>query len=95
MNLRHPMAKDDWLTVGEYSNAASARVAAGLLTSMGVAHRVWPSPQLMPGADPSGDFYIWVAPEFADEAKRILSESALSDEELTKLALKEPPPDDA
>jgi len=36
------MAKDDWISIGEYSNAASARVAAGLLTALGLAHRVWP-----------------------------------------------------
>jgi len=37
------MAKDDWIRIGEYSNAASARVAAGLLTALGLAHRVRPT----------------------------------------------------
>jgi hypothetical protein len=89
------VAKDDWITIGEYSNAASARVAAGLLTTHGVAHRVWPSLWLTFGADSSGDFYIWVPPQIADEAKRILAESEVSEDELARQALNEPPPDDA
>jgi hypothetical protein len=89
------MAKDDWITIGEYSNSASARVAAGLLASNGVANRVWPNPQPTVGADSPGDFYIWVAPEVAEEARRILAEPVVSEDELTRQALNEPPPDDA
>jgi hypothetical protein len=89
------MTKDDWVIVGEYSNSASARVAAGLLKGHGTASRLWPNPQPTVGADMAGDFYIWVAPAVAHEARRILAIPKVSEEELTRQALNEPPPDDA
>jgi hypothetical protein len=86
------MATDDWIMIAQYPNVSSAEVASGLLTSMGVQN------EILPGTDAltsSGECYISVPPEGADEAKRILSESSVTESELTDLALQEPPPDDA
>ena len=46
------------------------------------------------GMASSGNYYIWVAPGLANEAKSILSESSISDAELTAQALADSPPDD-
>ena len=89
------MSKDDWVTVGEYQNASSAQIASALLTTMEVPHKIWPTTRPVVGMSSSGNYYIWVAPGLAEEAKTVLSESAISDAELTAQALAEPPPDDA
>lgn len=89
------MSKDDWVTVGEYKNASSAQIASALLTTMEVPHKIWPTTRPVVGMSSSGNYYIWVAPELVEEAKSVLSESAISDAELTAQALAEPPPDDA
>jgi hypothetical protein len=89
------MSKDDWVTVGEYQTASSAQVASALLTTMKVPHKIWPSTRPVVGMSPYGNYYIWVAPGLAEEAKSVLSESTISDAELTAQALAEPPPDDA
>jgi hypothetical protein len=82
----------NWVVVAEYPNVSDAEVASGLLSSMDVQN------EISPGADSltsGGECHLSVPPEMADEARRILSESPVSDSELTELALKEPPPDDA
>jgi len=89
------MAKDDWVTVGEYPNASSAQIASALLTTMKVPHKIWPTTRPVVGMSSSGNFYIWVAPALAEKAKSILTESSISDADLTALALADPPPDDA
>jgi hypothetical protein len=86
------MATDEWVVVGEYPNVSSAEVASGLLSSMELQNEILPQTDSLTS---SGECYLAVPPELADEARRILSESAVSDSELTELALKEPPPDDA
>jgi hypothetical protein len=89
------MSKDDWVTVGEYPNASSADIASALLTTMNVPHKIWPTTRPVVGMSSSGSYFIWVAPELAGEATSLLSESSVSDAELTALALADPPPDDA
>jgi hypothetical protein len=89
------MATDDWVTVGEYSNSSSAQIASVLLATMEVPHKIWPTTRPVVGMSSSGNYYIWVAPELAEEAKGILSESSISDAELAALALSDPRPDDA
>jgi hypothetical protein len=86
------MAADDWVIVEEYPNVSTAEVAAGLLSSMGVQNEIVPQADSLTSG---GECYILVPPDVADEAKRILSESSVSETELTDLALKDPPPDDA
>jgi hypothetical protein len=86
------MAADNWIMIAEYPNFSSAEVAAGLLSSMGVQSEILPVADSLTS---SGECYISVPPEVADEARRILAESSVSERELTDLALKEPPPDDA
>jgi hypothetical protein len=89
------MSKDDWVAVGEYQNASSAQIASALLTTMKVPHKIWPTTRPVVGMSSSGNYNIWVAPGLAEEAKNVLSESAISEAELTAQALAEPPPDDA
>jgi hypothetical protein len=86
------MATDDWVVVAEYPNASSADVASGLLSNMGIQSEVLPVADSLTSG---GECRLSVPPELADEAKRILSDSSVSDSELTELALRDPPPDDA
>jgi hypothetical protein len=88
-------SNNDWLSVGEYDDPASAAVMSRLLSFMKMPHRVVPRIDRDYVPPPSGPISIWVAPENFKEAKRILAEGQVSDEELTSLALREPPPDDA
>jgi hypothetical protein len=83
---------DDWVIVAEYPNASSAEVASGLLASMSIQSEILPVADSLTSG---GECCLSVPSELADEAKRILSESSVSDSELTELALKDPPPDDA
>jgi hypothetical protein len=82
------MPDDDWVTVAQYSGPMSAAVAGGLLTGLAIPNRVsvWPRSSLCD---------IWVPPEFAEEAKKALEQGSVSDQDLTKLALSYPPPEDA
>jgi len=86
------MAADDWVIIEEYPNVSYAEVASGLLSSMGVQNEILPVADSLTSG---GECCISVPPELADEAKRILSESSVSEGELTELALKDPPPDNA
>jgi hypothetical protein len=90
------VATDDWVTVGDYPNESCAKIASALLTGMDLPLRIRPNSRDWPGAIPRGvSFLIYVAPGLAAEAKRILSETSISDAELTAQALADPPPDDA
>jgi hypothetical protein len=85
------MTRGDWIGVGEYGNYASAQVVSGVLTAARIPHRIVPSPP--PFRDPT--CWIWVPPEWSDKAKALVAKASVSEEELTKLALSYPPPDDA
>jgi hypothetical protein len=85
------MPNSDLVSVAEYPDAISVKVGSALLTSMGVPHRVYPRAYYLRG----DYYYIWVSPELAEEARRILETTVLSEDELENLALKYPPPDDA
>lgn len=82
------MPDEDWITVGEYSDALSAAIVSKRLTEEGVPNRIW-SPQRS-----GGGCFVWVARESLEAAKAILSQPAVPEEDLTALALKDPPPDD-
>jgi hypothetical protein len=82
------MAEHDWESVGTYGDPISAGVASRRLTDEGVPNRIWVPPGSV------GECFIWVAPECVDTAKQVLGEPPISGEELTALALKDPPPDD-
>jgi hypothetical protein len=88
------MEKDDWLSVGTYPDYISAQVGSGLLSAAGIANRIWPDLRRV-GVTADEECYVWVSPEMADEAKRILTATPVSEDELTQLALQSPPPDDA
>ena len=82
---------DDWVSIGEYGNYQSARIISHILGSAAVPHRLVRA--AMPLEDPT--CWIWVPPKSEIEAKRVLAECAVPEEELTNQALKFPPPDDA
>jgi hypothetical protein len=82
------VSASDWVSVGQYSDYTSALLNSQRLSDEGIPNRIW-SPPRSPG-----ESYIWVPPEFADAAKRILDQPAVPETELTALALQDPPPDD-
>jgi hypothetical protein len=82
---------EDWLSAGEFDNGASAAVVSARLTSEGIPNRIVPSGLYSAGAMWS----VWVPPEWIQKAKALLSQDAVPEDELTKLALGYPPPDDA
>jgi hypothetical protein len=84
------MAHEDWIAMGEYANYASAQVVAQRLKIEGIPHRIIASSG---PRDPT--CWIWIPPRWADKVKQILAANAVSDDELAKLALSYPPPDDA
>ena len=77
------MTDADWISVAEFADPPSAQVVSQRLTVEGIPNRVvfgfigstYPSP----GSSPC---YIWVPPELADKARQILSEPAISEDEL-------------
>lgn len=79
----------NWVKVGTYPNAFSASSASALLTSIQIPNR-----RQRYGTVQIIECYIWVPSKFESDAKEALS-AAISDDELTAEALKEPPPDDA
>lgn len=90
------MSASDWVSVGEYSNLIDARLVSRQLHLAGIPNRIEDALGVF---DPGqcglvGHFAIWVSSDKLDEATRILAEQAISDDELTKLALGTPPPDD-
>jgi hypothetical protein len=89
------MSNGDWPSLAEYDDLGSATVVSRLLSFMEIPHRVVPRIDPNYATPPIGPFSIWVAPENLEEAKCILAEGQVSDEELTTQALREPPPDDA
>jgi hypothetical protein len=82
------MSGRDWVSVAQYSDPLSAGVVSKRLSDEGVPNRIWIPPRS------GGECYIWVPPESANAAKQILAEPAVPEEELTALALKDPPPGD-
>jgi hypothetical protein len=82
---------EDWISAGEFANDLSAAVASARLSSEGIPNRIVTSSGF--GRDPT--CWIWVPPEWADKARELLSHDAVPEDELDKLALSYPPPDDA
>ena len=89
------MSERDWISVGQYTNLVDAQLVSDHLTNEGVPNRIY-IPQIVVGSNvsPALECYVWVPPESADDARRILAEAAVSESELTALALKYPPPED-
>ena len=80
---------ESWVSVAQFSDPTSARVASGRLASEKI-----PSAVSRP-AFSAELFYLRVPPESVEAAKEILDATANFDEgELTRLAIQEPPPDD-
>jgi hypothetical protein len=88
--MPHDTPQEDWLSAGEFANGASAAVVSARLTSEGIPNRIVPNGLYR---DPTCS--VWVPPDWIDKAKALLSHDAMPEDELTKLALSYPPPDDA
>ena len=88
------MPGNDWVSVGEYSNFESAEAVSGRLSVEGVQNQVVSADPAGPLFGALGEWSILVPPECVAAAQRILAEPAVSDAELTALALEDPPPED-
>jgi len=88
------MPDKPWVSIGEYPNLESANVVAGRLTVEGLLNRVVSADPAGPLFGAVGEYAVVVPPESLQAARRVLAESAIPDEDLTALALKDPPPDD-
>jgi len=88
------MPNNDWVSIGEYPNFESADVIAGRLSVEGVQNRVVSADPAGPLFGALGEYAVLVPTESLEAAQRILAESPIPDEDLTALALKDPPPDD-
>jgi hypothetical protein len=87
--MPHDTPHEDWLSAGEYDSGTAAAVASARLTAEGIPNRMVPYGPRNPGCS------VWVPPEWIEKAKALLSQDAVPEDELTKLALSYPPPDDA
>ncbi len=75
-----------WVSVATYNDTISPDVTAGLLSSMGIPAGVNRPPR-------SYIYYVVVPPERLPEAKAVVDAPPIPDDELTRLALSEPPED--
>jgi hypothetical protein len=81
--------EESWVSVAQFSDSMSARIASGRLASENI-HNAVSHPPLAAGL-----YYVRVPPESADAAKEILEANARLDEkEVADLALHDPAPDD-
>jgi hypothetical protein len=88
------VADDGWVSVGAYPDVESAQAIAGRLSLEGVENSLIAREPGGPIFGVLGEWSVLVPPEAVEDAERILAEPAISDAELTELALKDPPPDD-
>jgi hypothetical protein len=78
---------ESWVSVAQFSDPTSARVASGRLTAENIPNAVW--------REAFSAYHVRVPPDSLDPAKQTLEATAkLDEEELTQHALEEPPPDD-
>ena len=83
----------DWINVGEFSDSLSATVVSQRVTTEGIPNRMVHDTSGLSRGVPT--CWIWVPSERADEAKKHLAQDRVPEDDLTKLALSYPPPDDA
>jgi hypothetical protein len=88
------MPNDEWVSIGEYPNFEAAEVIAGRLSQEEIENRVVSADPAGPLFGALGEYVVLVPPDAAEAAQRLLSEPPVTDDELTDLALKDPPPDD-
>jgi len=91
--LGKEMSGRDWISVGEFDSLISAEVVSKRLSADRVPNRIVAEPVFGPGG-PEATRWIWVPPEWQDQAKKISAEDAVTEEELARVALGYPPPDD-
>jgi hypothetical protein len=88
-DMPHDTPHEDWLSAGEYDSGTAAAVVSARLTAERIPNRMVPYGPRNPGCS------VWVRPEWIEKAKALLSQDAVPEDELTKLALSYPAPDDA
>jgi len=81
-------ASPSWVSIKGFYEAGGARVAADTLSALEIPNEV--SDEVVHG----NGYQLRVPPARAAEARRALAEPAVPEDELTQLALQEPPPDD-
>jgi hypothetical protein len=87
-------ADDEWVSVGAYPDVESAQAVSGRLFVEGVENRLIAREPGGPLFGVLGEWSVVVPHESLEAAERILAEPPLTDDELTALALEDPPPDD-
>jgi hypothetical protein len=88
------MTDSAWIELASFANLTDAEEAVKKLVCAGI-----PTQTLGPDQQPLttayvGECYVWIPEELSDEATEVLNPPSVSEEELTKLALQSPPPDD-
>ena len=84
------MGDGEWVRVGEFNWGGGASWAANRLIRRGI-----PAKLMKSGVFGDPNSYVWVPHDRASEAKAILATDEGPEDELTKEALRYPPPDDA
>ncbi len=80
----------DWETLVEPTNEAAAQIVLGLLQTESIPSRIKANVPV-PGLGVS--FRVQVARGYLARAQDILANAAVTDDELTQLAVSSPPPD--
>ena len=80
----------EWETVAEPTNEAAAQIVLGLLQSESIPSRVNANVPV-PGLGVS--FRVQVEKGFASRARSVVANAAVSEDELTQLAINSPPAD--
>jgi hypothetical protein len=89
------MADSGWMNIATFPNFKEAQAAQISLIAAGVPAEVLGVDGMPLSDEDLSERYIWIPGELIDEANFVLATSTISEEELTKLALQSPPPDDA
>jgi hypothetical protein len=83
-------ADSDWETIAEPTNEAAAQIVLGLLQSESIPARI-KSNVPVPGLGVS--FKVQVAEGSVQRAREVLANAAVTEDELTQLAVNSPPAD--
>jgi hypothetical protein len=84
------MTPERWSSVGDYDECVSAEAIRGVLAADGLPCYIQSNAHV-PGLGSA--FSVRVPAALVERARALLAHEAISDSELTELALREPPPD--
>jgi hypothetical protein len=82
------------VNAAKFPTLADAEAAVIKLVAMGIPTAIlgWDNQPVTTAY--VGECYVWVPEDLVDDATEVLNPPSVSEEELTKLALQSPPPDD-